>query len=210
MQGHNQGEPMTQQSYYERGTELLDGGEYAAALEQFERALRLGIGDIAAIHLCRAQALRTLTRWHDALQSVNSALEIEPYFAAAYLERGNIWMAQRQHERATQDYTMTIYIEPHDAQAHYLRAQAHTALGHHAAAEGDLTRALALEPGLIAAYLARARARKAQHKWEGAVADMSWYLRSGGGRADDSRSELQGTLLLWRGRRWLWRLLRRG
>ena len=201
---------MREGDYFEAGLKLLDAGDFEAAVVQFESAIKLGLGDMAAAHVCRAEALAGLERWQDALKSVNSALEIEPYMAAAYLQRGDIWQAQRQHEQAVNDYTMAIHIEPNHDEAHLSRALAYESQRRYGEAEADLTRALKLNPELLAAYEARGRARAAQFKFDGAVADLSYYLRSGGGRRYDNHSETQGYLLLLRLARVVWRVLGRG
>ena len=72
-----------------------------------------------------------------------------------------------------------------------------------------MTRALKLNPELKAAYEARGRIRAAQFKFDEAIADLSAYLRSGGGREYDNHSETQGYLLILRVQRLLWRLIPR-
>ena len=99
-------------NYFDLGLRLLEAGEYAEAIAMFERAIKLGLGDLAAVYLCRAEALSALGQWDAAEQSVNQALEIEPYLADAYHERGKIRLARREHEGAINDFTMAIHIEP--------------------------------------------------------------------------------------------------
>ena len=194
------------ESYFDTGLQLLDDGEFKAALAMFDSAIKLGLGDLAAIYLCRAEALLALGRWDDAEDSINGALEIEPYMAAAYNERGNIRRARRDHDLAINDFTMAIHIEPEYDQAHFNRALAYEARRRYAEADADLTRALKLNPELKAAYEARGRIRAAQFKFDEAIADLSYYLRSGGGKEYDNHSETQGYLLILRVQRLLWRL----
>ena len=102
---------------------------------------------------------------------------------------------------------MAIHIEPDYDQAHFNRALAYEARRRYAEAETDLTRALKLNPELKPAYEARGRIRAAQFNYDEAIADLSYYLRSGGGREYDNHSETQGYLLILRIQRLLWRLL---
>ncbi len=194
-------------SYFDLGLRLLEAGDCDEAVAMFDSAIKLGLGDMAAVYLCRAEAQSALGQWDAAEQSVNRALEIEPYMAAAYNERGKIRLARRELDEAGNDFTMAIHIEP-DYEAAYLnRALAHEARRRYAEAEADLTRALKLNPDLKAAYEIRGRARAAQFKYDDAIADLSTYLRSGGGRDYDNHSETQGYLLILRVQRLLWRLL---
>ncbi len=196
-------------NYFEQGLALLEAEEFQDALAMFDSAIKLGLGDLAAIYLCRSEALLSLGRWDEAEDSINSALAIEPYLAAAYNERGNIRRARRDNDLAINDYTMAIHIEPEYDEAHFNRALAYEARRRYAEAEADLTRALKLNPELKAAYEARGRIRAAQFKFDDAIADLSAYLRSGGGREYDNHSETQGYLLILRVQRLLWRLIPR-
>lgn len=196
-------------NYFDLGLRLLEAGEYAESIAMFERAIKLGLGDLAAVYLCRAEAMSALGQWDAAEQSVNRALEIEPYLADAYHERGQIRLARRENEGAINDFTMAIHIEPEYEAAYLSRALAYEARRRYTEAEADLTRALKLNPDLKAAYEARGRARAAQFKFDDAIADLSYYLRSGGGRDHDNHSETQGYLLILRAQRLLWRLIPR-
>jgi len=198
-------------NYFDLGLRLLEAEEFEDAVAMFERAIKLGLGDLASVYLCRGEALRALGQWDAAEQSVNQALEIEPYLAAAYNERGQIRLARREADPAINDFTMAIHIEP-DYEAGYLnRALAYESRRRYADAEADLTLALKLNPEMKEAYEIRGRARAAQFKYDEAIADLSYYLRSGGGRDYDNHSETQGYLLILRVQRLLWRLIpRRG
>lgn len=200
---------MTQleENYFEKGLRLLEAGDFDGAVALFDSAIKLGLGDIAEIYVCRGGALAALGRWEAAIESINAALEIEPYLAAAYLERGNIQIQRREIEGAINDYTMAIHIEPAFAEAYFSRALAYEERKRYADAEADLTRALELNPNLLAAYEARGRTRAAQFKFDDAIADLSAYLRSGGGRQFDNHSETQGYLLILRAQRLFWRLI---
>ena len=196
-------------NYFDLGLRLLEAGEFEEAVAMFDSAVKLGLGDLASVYLCRADALSALGRWDAAERSINQALEIEPYLAAAYNERGKIRLARRENEAASNDFTMAIHIEPDYVAAHLNRALAHEARRRYAEAEADLTRALKLNPELKAAYEIRGRVRAAQFKFDEAIADLSYYLRSGGGRDYDNHSETQGYLLILRVQRLLWRLIPR-
>ena len=196
-------------NYFEKGLRLMETGDFAGAVALFDSAIKLGLGDIAEIYLCRGEALAALGRWEAAVESINAALEIEPYLAGAYYERGNIRVEQRAFDGAINDYTMAIHIEPEFEEAYFSRALAYEERKRYADAEADLTRTLDLNPNLLAAYEARGRARAAQFKFDEAIADLSYYLRSGGGKQFDNHSETQGYLLILRAQRLFWRLIPR-
>ena len=196
-------------NYFNNGLRLLEAGDYQEALVMFGSAIKLGLGDLASVYLCQGEALSALGEWDAAERSINQALEIEPYMAAAYNERGKIRLARRANDQAINDFTMAIHIEPDYEAAHLNRALAYEARRRYADAEADLTRALKLSPELKIAYEIRGRIRAAQFKYDEAIADLSYYLRSGGGREYDNHSETQGYLLILRFQRLLWRLIPR-
>ncbi len=194
-------------NYYAAGLQLLDAGDFAGAITLFDRAIKLGLGNLAEIYVCRAEAQSRLGQWAAAEQSIQAALEIKPYMAPAYKERGNIRLAQRAYDQAIKEYTLALHIEPNYDEAHFQRGLVYEAKRRYTEAEADLTRALRLNPQLLEAYEARGRVRAAQFKFDAAIADLSMYLRSGGGRQFDNHSETQGYLLLLRLQRLVWRLL---
>ena len=196
-------------SYFAHGLRLMDTGDYAGAVTMFGNALKLGLGDLAEIHVCRGEALAYLGEWQAAEDSVNEALQLKPYLASAYNERGNIRRFQGQYDLAINDYTMAIHIESEYEDAFYNRALAYEARRRYADAEADLTYALALIPEPGPAYEVRGRVRAKQFKYNLAIQDLNTYLRSGIARKFDNHSEIQGYLMILRVQRFFWRLLSR-
>ncbi len=194
-------------SYFAHGLRLMDLGDYEGAVAMFDNALKLGLGDLAEIHVCRGEALAYLGKWQAAEDSVNEALKLQPYLATAYNERGNIYRFQGKFDKALNDYTMAIHIEPDYDEAFFNRALAYESRRRYADAEADLTMALRINPKLGQAYEARGRVRARQFKYDLAVADISAYLKSGAGREFDNHSEMQGYLIVLHVQRLIWRLL---
>lgn len=191
-------------SYFEQGLQLIEDGDHEGAVTMFDNALRLGLGDLATVHVCRAEALTYLGALRDAEIDIEAALQLQPYLADGYLARGNMRRLQGRTDEAINDFTTAIHIEPDDDDAYFQRGQANEHRRRYADAEADLTRALLLNPELGGAYEVRGRVRAAQFKFELAIADITHYLRSGAGRAYDNHSEIQGYLLILRAQRLFW------
>ncbi len=196
-----------EESYFAQGLRLLDRGDYEGAVAMFDRALKLGLGDLAEIHVCRGETLAHLGDWRAAEDSINAALQMQPYLAAAYNARGNIYRSRGKLEHALRDYSTAIHIEPDYDEAFYNRALAYESRRRYADAEADLSMALRINPKLGQAYEARGRARAKQFKFDLAVEDISAYLQSGAAREFDNHSEMQGYLIVLRAQRLLWGLL---
>lgn len=196
-------------NYFEQGLSLMETGDFAQAVAMFDSAIKLGLGDIADIYVCRGEALAYLGQWQEAETSINEALRRQPYMAAAYNERGNVRRFQQDDENAIRDYTAAIQIEPTYYEAYYNRALAYEDQHRFAEAEADLTRTLELNPDILQAYEARGRVRASQRKFDQAIDDLTRYLRTGAGRQYDNHSEIQGHLLSLRLQRLFWSLFSR-
>jgi len=194
-------------NYFEQGLALMDAGDYDGAVAMFDNAIRLSLGDIAEVYVCRGEALGYLGRWKEAENSINEALRHQPYMATAYNERGNVRRFQGDNENAITDYTMALHIDPTYYEAYYNRALAYEEKKRFADAEEDLSRTLALNPTVTQAYEARGRVRAARHDYDGAIADVTRYLRVGGGHKYDNHSEVQGFLFMLRVQRFFWRFI---
>ena len=195
-------------NYYEQGLSLMEMGDFEQAIAMFDKAIKLSLGDIAEIYVCRGEALAYLGRWQDAENSINQALRHQPYLATAYNERGNVRRFQSKYDEAITDYTMAININPIYYEAYYNRALAYEEKKRFSEAEEDFNRTLALNPTVSQAYEARGRVRAAQRNYDGAIEDLSRYLRVGAGHKYDNHSEVQGYLLSLRIQRFFWNLFR--
>jgi len=47
-------------NYYEQGLTLIDEGEFEQAVMMFDNAIKLSLGDLAEIYVCRGEALAYL------------------------------------------------------------------------------------------------------------------------------------------------------
>ena len=204
-------QPVTQYegNYFAQGLRLMDIGDYEEAVTMFDSALRLGLGDVAEIYVCRGEALANLGAWQEAEDNINEALQLQPYLAPAYHARGNLRRLQAQLDEAINDYTTAIHIEPDYDEAYFSRALAFEDRRRYTEAEADLTRALLLNKNISQAYEIRGRVRAAQFKYDLAIEDITLYLRSGAGREFDNHSEIQGYLLILRVHRLFWGLFAR-
>ena len=196
-------------NYYEQGLSLLDEGKFEQAIMMFDKAIKLSLGNLPEIYVCRGEALAYLGRWQDAEKSINQALRHQPYMAAAYNERGNIRRFQNKMDDAITDYTMAINIDPVYYEAYYNRALAYEEKKRFQEAEDDLTRTLALNPTISQAYEARGRTRAAQSNYDGAIDDLIRYLRVGAGHKYDNHSEVQGYVFVLRLKRLFWNVFRK-
>jgi tetratricopeptide (TPR) repeat protein len=85
-----------------------------------------------------ARAAPTKTTLIESL--LNRAIQLDPKFAAAYLQLGILHAEQKEYPRAIADYQQAIQMDPKMREAHYRLAQAYRQVGDAAQAEAELQR----------------------------------------------------------------------
>lgn len=81
-----------------------------------------------------------------ALESLNSAIQMDPTNARAYKLRGHVYYAMGNYSRALADLDFVVTLAPDSANALADRAIVHSVRGNHGFALVDIERALALKP----------------------------------------------------------------
>jgi tetratricopeptide (TPR) repeat protein len=69
---------------------------------------------------------------------LNHAVQLDPKFAAAYVQRGILYSEQKDYPRAISDYQQAIHADPQIEEAHFRLAQAYRQTGNAAESEAEL------------------------------------------------------------------------
>jgi tetratricopeptide (TPR) repeat protein len=117
------------------GMSLHETGNFAAAIGEFDEALRLD-PRLGAAYYNRAQSYIGLGRLDEALADLDSTLRITPGYAYAIASRGDVWAKRGDAERALAEYDEAIRLSPENATLL-------TSRGFMALNRGDQDRALA-------------------------------------------------------------------
>ena len=91
----------------------------------------------------------------EAIEECNKAIEIDPEFTEAYLNRGNAYFGLEQFVWAIQDYNRAIHLDAYEAIAHYNRGIAYDRLGQFQRAIRDYDKSIRLDPEYTDAYYNR-------------------------------------------------------
>jgi tetratricopeptide (TPR) repeat protein len=91
-------------AYLARGTVHLHRQNFNAALQDFDRALRLDDTNPVA-HASRGSVLEQLKRDEEAARAYSRALELNPEFADAAFARGVLYQRQERFAQAATDFT---------------------------------------------------------------------------------------------------------
>ena len=86
-----------------------------------------------------------------ALADYNKTIEINPYFANAYNNRGLLYHAKNEPDRAIADYSKAIEINPKYANAYFSRGLSYRAKGDNDRSKTDINKAIELDPRLVTA-----------------------------------------------------------
>jgi tetratricopeptide (TPR) repeat protein len=111
-----------------------------------------------------------------ALADYTQAIKLNPKFAFAYYNRGNIWGDLGDYKRAIADYTQAIKHQP-DADMYNNRGAAQRDLGNHQAAIDDYSQAIQLNPNYVDAYYNRGTSRGVLGNAKGAMADLTQAIK---------------------------------
>lgn len=105
-----------------RGGALLSSGRPAEALEAADQALTIRRFENAL--LLKAAALGALGRGTEALIACDRALELNPSYVKAWINKGNALQRLDRHEEAIACYDEAIDLDPKSAGAHFNRGSA--------------------------------------------------------------------------------------
>ena len=122
----------------------VDRDELDKAISHFESAARIRSGktdshyDVgsAFVQMNLADALARKGRSDEAMVHYEEALRLQPYYADAYYNRGNVLFAKGRIDEAIADWEKALELQPNDADSH-------TGLGNALLRKGSLREAIA-------------------------------------------------------------------
>src|SRR5262249_24985204 len=104
----------------------IDRGELGKAISHFESAAKIRSGkrdphyDVgsAFVQMNLADALARKGRSDEAMVHYEEAIKLQPNYADAYYNRGNVLFAKGRVDEAIADWETALQIQPNDADAH--------------------------------------------------------------------------------------------
>jgi tetratricopeptide (TPR) repeat protein len=128
--------------YLERGYYRMLQRDYAGALSDYSRALKLDSSD-PDTWLNRGMVNEKLKHWKEAYSDFTTAIELKPDYAKAWLNRGNVSAARYTYILAIEDYSIALMYQPDYSAAYFNRALAYYKTGRKKEACLDINQAMA-------------------------------------------------------------------
>lgn len=159
--------------YYYIGEVHRLQGNYESARDAYQEAINVN-QNFAPGFVGRARALLALDPEADVLADLDSAVNLDPFYAQAYIERGAFLLASNP-SAAKRDFEAALEISPDSALGFMYLAEAQLALNQDEAALENALRANQIDMTLIPAYLTMAKAYVANGQVGMAVSVLQTY-----------------------------------
>ncbi|MGA3269229.1 MAG: tetratricopeptide repeat protein [Verrucomicrobiota bacterium] len=158
------------------GIILAGQGQWAEAMQHYERALQLG-PDTAEVRCNLGGALAGQGKLADAIQQYQRALQLDPGYAEANNDWGDALAALGKWPEAAQQYERVVQLAPGLVEGHYNLAVVLAAQGKFAEAAPHYEQALHLNPDFPQAHINLGVALAAQGKWAEAIQHYQQALK---------------------------------
>jgi tetratricopeptide (TPR) repeat protein len=109
----------------------------------------------------------------EAIAAYGESIHLNPRFALAYLNRGQVLFEQKRNQMAIKDYSKAIELDPTLWLAYFCRGLARSHCNNSSGSVADYDQAIKLYPNFSYAYHNRAGERAEQHNLKGALEDYS-------------------------------------
>jgi tetratricopeptide (TPR) repeat protein len=146
-------DPKSPEALAARGRARLEQGNEQAALDDFNAALRLDAGCLAA-RIGRAEIAERRELDDQVIAEMTEAIRIEPKQASLYVRRGRALCRLRDYGPAVEDLDRAVAMEPADPEIRTVRGEIHLAAGDADRAIADGEEVVRRHPEYVRAHLA--------------------------------------------------------
>jgi len=142
-------------NYIMRGNEYINNGNTDKAIEEFNAAIRLNLGD-ADVYTSRGNAYHMKKEFDQAILDFDKAIQLDSGCVLAYLGRGNAYIGKKELNKAFENINEAIRLNPNDALAYIYRGAAYIEKGNFDQAIADINKGLQLDKDHVYNNLANA------------------------------------------------------
>ncbi|AFZ11448.1 Tetratricopeptide TPR_1 repeat-containing protein [Crinalium epipsammum PCC 9333] len=145
------------------------------ALVAIEKAIVIQPQD-PNLYFIKTSILSDLKRYPEAIATIQKGIDISPR-AALYWIRGNVYVNQKQWDKAINDYNTAIKINPQYANAYLMRGGVYSDQKQWDKAIDDYNTAIKINPQYANAYLMRGDVYSDQKQWDKAIDDYNTAIK---------------------------------
>jgi uncharacterized caspase-like protein len=159
------------EALFEEGKSLYHAGHCKEALEKLDQVVRRDPANpyvqngIGLSYVCLSMAT-------PAIEHFSRAIELKPAYAAAYWNRGQVFLRNAQYELAIEDFDWALEQEPENAALYWRRGVARFGLRRYEDAQKDFTASIARDATNPNGYHGRGRVYYELGKYREALADF--------------------------------------
>ena len=133
--------------------------------------------ELAQLYRNRASAYAEIRKEQNAVVDFTAAISLRPDFAAAFVGRAHVRLAQKDYDGALQDYSTAIEIKPRSTSAFLTRGYIQLIKSNFNAAIADFSAAITIDPENTRAYNNRGLVYRKLKKYDLAMEDYNKAIR---------------------------------
>jgi tetratricopeptide (TPR) repeat protein len=156
---------------FEEGKNFYHAGRCKEALSRLDQVVRRNPTN-AYVQNAIGLAYVCLSMTSPAVEHFSRAIELKPAYAAAYWNRGQVFVRSAQYELAIEDFDWALEQEPDNASLYWRRGVAKLGLRRYEAAQKDFTMAIARDSSSPYGYHGRGRVFYELGKYREALGDF--------------------------------------
>jgi len=160
------------ETYLRRGIVWFYKGEYGIAWEDFDEAAGLLPDDPVPL-LWKGLARSRQNRLLEAVNEYASALDMNPRYAAAFVNRGLAYMALNEPLKAVHDFNQAVRNDPQDPATYFKRGVALSRAGKLREAVDSYSEAIRIKPDYAEAFFNRGVVNRRLGETQAAASDRA-------------------------------------
>jgi tetratricopeptide (TPR) repeat protein len=170
-----QDNPADPKTYYSKGNELFEQGEYEKAIENYNKALLLNPA-FSECYFNKGLCYYNLKNFDQSIAEYTKALEFDPQNPIIYNNRGDAYYRKQDFQNAILDYDKAISLNKEYLKAYYNRGLAYACLEEYDKAVEDFSKVIEINPEFADAYHVRGLAYEFLNKFDEAIKDFEKAL----------------------------------
>ncbi len=145
-------------------------------LQEAERVIRLSPRNVEA-YVIKAKCLDYLVGAKPAIETLETALRIDPKSLKCLEALGTIYGTTQRPEKSISYFSRAIAVAPGNKEYYHMRSMAYGQLKKYDLAIADMNRYIELAPGYRRGYAWRASAYEQSGEWDKAIADLNQAIK---------------------------------